>query len=103
MTELDFLLELFLDDELPKTTRKRIADRIKDVQQTIQATPQRAQRPVQAPSTQRILDNVANSVDSVDMEALVASPAAAQALQRRNEAIASAGKDTSGRTSARKF
>ncbi len=46
MTELTFLIELFLNHDLPKDTKQAIAERIKEVEQGLTTSP--AIRPVKA-------------------------------------------------------
>ena len=124
MTELSFLLDLLLDHKLPKATREAITDRIRgfDVRHpinpiTYQTPSQRPPKTAQSPSTQRILDEMANEGlvlspepqaihEAPGMPAQIAqTPAAAIALAQRNEAIriATSGKEEKGRTSPRKF
>lgn len=118
MTELSFLIQLLLNEKLPVEIKKEVAERIKDVEQrlvqpvvspTVFHSPIAVARNAQAPSTQRILDEMVadpsgnNSIPQAPAVAIPATPAAAHALQSRQEAINKAGKIEPGRTSARKF
>lgn len=112
MTELQFLIDLLLNHKLSAATKKIVADRIGDVelsyqpQQTLRKCSDYPVRTVnqQAPSTQRILDEMAPTPP------VATTVEAAQALQSRNDAIRKAvnsgpfgGKPDPGRTSPRKF
>lgn len=118
MTELSFLLDLLLNHKLPRPTKEAITERIKEIEmRQVQASMPRtmaARAPTnQSPSTQRILDEMAAEGQAgvpiaampVDVSHVGQTPAAAAALQRRQEAIAIAvsGKEEKGRTSPRKF
>ena len=107
MTELQFLIDLLLNHKLPAQTKKAVAARIGQVEASYGTVPPSGivHTPKQAPSTQRILDQ---------MEAPELPPpttaAAAQALQARADAIKKAvnsgpfqAKPEPGRTSPRKF
>jgi hypothetical protein len=113
MTELSFLLELLLEHELKKDTQKLIRERIKEIEARPTAVHAQAPRPAQgnqAPSTQKLLDEMAQATGSPvpQMAAQIPNPstnAAAQALMHRAELIAQAvsGKEEKGRSSPRKF
>ena len=119
-TELSFLMELFLDDELPKTTRAKIKDRIKEVEASL--APKQPQMFVpagmktfppsqpmeetiiarQAPSMQRLMQN---NPDLIPKPPVPVTPAAAQALVARQALIngAMSEKPEPGRKSPRKI
>jgi hypothetical protein len=133
MTELTFLVELLLNHKLPKATRDLVAARIKEVEAALprQMTPIHYPQPVtaqpyvtsglspvpQAASTLAAMARhaqnepagpiiLAPAVPPVSPVAVIAqTPAAAAAINARNEAINSAisGKPEKGRTSPRKF
>jgi hypothetical protein len=114
MTELSFLLDLLLNHKLPKGTKEAITARIKEIEDR-QAQPlayvQRPPRTAQSPSTQRILDEMAqeqgvsHTVIATNPPMIAQTPAAAAALAARQEAISIAlsGKEEKGRTRPRKF
>lgn len=119
MTELSFLIQLLLNDKLPLEIKKEVAERIKEVEATLIVThipppyrPQVIPPPVsfirtttdQAPSTQKILDEMAMNPVPV-APVLASSPVAAQALSARNESIRKgmSGRPEPGRTSPKKF
>lgn len=112
-TELSFLMELFLSDEIPKPIKVMVAERIREVESSLNAPTVklsgRAEIPhnvpynvpretlsAQAPSMQKIME--ANSD-------LIVTPAATAALQHRANLIKNAlnEKPESGRTSPRKI
>lgn len=104
MTELGFLLDLLLNEELPLTLKKTVAERIKEVEQklmqpTVIIPTSRPITQAQAPSTQRILDEMDQQAPGI----LVASQAASQAMASRQEAISKATQIEPGRKSPRKF
>ena len=112
MSELSFLLELLLTHKLAKGTKEAITNRIKEVEtkyvQSVPGIPVYQPRPpktAQSPSTQRILDEMAQETQPVPPEQIAQSPAAAMALAARQEAIniALSGKEERGRTAPRKF
>ena len=106
MTELQFLIDLLLNHKLSAKTKQAVADRIGEVESKYAfQTPRSLQPAVQAPSMQKVLD---------EMEALnppqPTTQAAAQALQARADVIRKAAsadpfrsKPEPGRTSPRKF
>ncbi len=116
MTELQFLIHLLLDHNLPKSTKKIVADRIGFVESMYGTNPpaqiiqsNRAMVSAQAASTQAILDKMALEVNPPE-NVTATTPAAAAALQARADAIRAAtqsvplrGKPEPGRTSPRKF
>jgi hypothetical protein len=91
MTELGFLMDLFLEEELPKEIKLKIKERIKEVEQGFNAQASLVYKPMIRPSD-----------DVVQIQPAV-SQAAQAALQQRAEVIAKAGKVEPGRTSPRKF
>ena len=105
MTELQFLIDLLLNHKLTASTKKLISERIKVVESELTTKSQHrpmAPSSAQAPSTQRILDEMTQPEP--------VTQAAAQALQSRSAAIKKAidsgpfgGKPEPGRTSPRKF
>jgi len=110
MTELSFLLSLLLDQQLNKTVKGLIKERIKEIEGTS------ANRPIilksshlvtnQSPSTQKILDEMAAEGKALPIpEHIAQTPQAAQALASRAQAIAQAtsGVSEPGRRSPRKF
>lgn len=128
MTELSFLLELLLEHKLGKSTKDAIKNRIKDIELksstssnwttvTYPPQPQRPLKTAQSPSTQRILDEMANEQqvmspepqaihEAPGMPAVIAqTPAAIAALNARAQAISIAisGREQKGRQSPRKF
>ena len=111
MTELGFLMELFLDDDVPKPIKSKIAERIKIVEANL--TPKPSPQPdgpipiidqgmfaSQAPSMRRIMQQHPDLVPPPPVTA-----AAAQALAARQALLESAGKDRPepGRNSPRKI
>lgn len=128
-TELTFLLELFLDEEVPSGTKKKLAERIKEVEEgfskpatTYNMAPRQAFVPglseaqaaqvpnnplvaVQSPSMQRLMASNPDLIPAVPVPPTPATPAAAEALKQR-AAIMRNGmseKPEPGRTSPRKF
>lgn len=112
MTELQFLLDLLLNHKLTASTKKIVAQRIGDVEATFTFAPRPIYLPppsAQAPSTQKLLDQIAADAAPIEIPPPT-TPAAAQALQARSAAINRAansdpfrGKPEPGRTSPRKF
>lgn len=111
-TERVFLMELFLDDELPKNIRLKIKDRFQEMEeQPLVATRANGRNPDggvflpapmnQAPSMQRIM---ADNQDLIPKPPVPVTPAAAQALAARQALLNSAGKEKpeEGRRSPRK-
>lgn len=96
MTELSFLIQLILDEELPAKHKKICAERIKEIESNFSNQPQLNPQsyPPNPPSYPQV---------RVQEPVVPSSAAAAQALQARAEAISKAGKIEPGRTSARKF
>lgn len=101
MTEIQFLVDIILNHKLQPEVRDKFVARIGEVEATL-TKPQRitsgAVLSMQAPSTQKILEEMSQ-------EPIINSPVAAQALQARQQAIAQAtsGTPEKGRTSPRKF
>lgn len=105
MTELSFLLDLLLNDKLSIIVKRKLTDRIKEIElRMIPSSVSVVPKMAQAPSTQKILDEMA-------MHPLPTDPpqpqnaATAQALNSRQEAIriAASGKPEVNRSSPRKF
>lgn len=122
MSELSFLIELLLNHDLPKATKDLLASRIRDVEANLVAAPQPRQPVVtaingvyQAPSTIAAMArhgdltaptiSIAANAPSIPVEQVAQTPAAAAAINSRNEAINNAisGKVEKGRVSPRKF
>jgi hypothetical protein len=115
-SELSFLMDLFLNDEVPQPIKKMVADRIREVETmlTVQPVVSRSIRMIeplppspivaaQSPSMQRIME--ANPDVPVTTVAPAVSPAAQAALAQRAAIINSGMKEKPepGRTSPRKF
>jgi hypothetical protein len=110
-SELSFLMDLFLSDEVPTPIKKQVADRIRDVEGTLTPQPMTGiVRPgpagipsQQSPSMQRIM------AAHPDVQIVTAvepqTPAAAEALAKRANIINARAneKPEPGRTSPRKF
>lgn len=131
MTELSWLVDLLVNFKLSKSVKDHVLSRIKEIDaRGSQFSPQNMSRPEstlpahlqsQSPSTianflknpqaggtisgTTIVVSPAATEPIVDITAVVASPAAAQAMQSRQEALNAAlsGKREPGRTSPRKF
>lgn len=106
MSELSFLLDLLLNEKLSIKVKTKLTERIKEIESRMGQPPivHRIIPSAQAPSTQKILDEMAMNPQPV--EAPQANTfATAQALQSRQQAIAIAasGKPEAGRSSPRKF
>ncbi len=114
MTELSFLLDLLLNEKLSLSVKKKITERVKEVESAyarplIQAPSMFVQNgPIppgamqnQAPSTVAALQRHA----AEPAPPIIASPVVNDALQKRDQAInqAMSGKPEPGRTSPRKF
>jgi len=108
MTELSFLLDLLLNEKLSVEVKTKITERIRDIESRMSVSPNFkpniVANSVQAPSTQKILDEMAMNPVPVEPQQ-PSSVAAAQALASRQAAImiAASGKPEPGRTSPRKF
>ena len=113
-SELSFLLELVLDETIPKPIKTRLVARIRDVEKAFEGTrsiPQKAkvtqsnnpQVAIQALSTQRLMEQHPDLVPQAKPPQPV-TPAAAQALAQRQAMINAAinGKEDKERTSPRK-
>lgn len=98
MTELTFLMELFLEDEMPKEIKKKIVQRLRDVEAKLEQAiaPQQVRGitpfPInqtdnslagQAPSMQRLMQQHPDIVAKPQP----VTPAAAQALMNRQAMI----------------
>ena len=117
MSELSFLIDLLLNEKLTKSVKDKIAERIKFVEENVNVTPIRAAQAlpppkvingaVQSPSTVAAMERqLANPTAPPDQPpVVVASPAAANAIASRNQALNASfsGKPEPGRTSPRKF
>lgn len=119
-TERVFLMELFLDDKLPKCIKEKIKDRFQEMDEPntpISYTMTESNRsgglmatklleesgfPPQAPSMQRLMQQ---NPDLIPKPPVPVTPAAAQALAARAALLASAGgeKPEPGRKSPRKI
>ena len=121
-TELGFLMDLFLDDEVPKNIKKKIAERIKEVEQSFASasvsrgtfslpaadsvhpgfTYGSAIVTTQVPSMQGIMQK---HPDLIPKPPVPVTPAAAQALAERQALILNASneKPEDGRKSPRKI
>lgn len=110
-SELSFLMDLFLNDEVPPPIKKMVADRIREVEETLTQQPvPRGPFPVvvasvpgvpkQAPSMQRIMEANPDILPPPPI-----TPGAAAAIQARAKLIQNAAneKPEPGRTSPRKF
>lgn len=115
MTELGFLLELFLNPKLPRGIKTLVAERIKIVENNGGGFRAPAPsvirgvgdpRTLQAASTQAILDrNPDLAAVVVPVEHIAQTPAAVAAINSRQQAITQgmSGKPEKGQTSPRKF
>jgi hypothetical protein len=125
MTELDFLLELILDDDMPKTLKPKIKDRIAVIQTPMSSAVVRQPQPVirsvqsmqtieptntaqvgQSPSTMARLQELELPFpEPVTPKVVAQSPQAVAAIQARQQAIAqqTSGIHEKGRTSPRKW
>lgn len=111
MTELSFLLDLFMNHKLSKPTKQVIADRIQEVASKVEyASGGRVNLTKQAPSTIAAMarhgDEANPPMPPIEPVAQIAqTPATAAALQSRKQAIAQAlsGKVEKGQTSPRKW
>jgi hypothetical protein len=107
MSELSFLVSLLLDHKLPPSTKKAVAERIKEVEAGIPVQPRvgvqavapqvaRPPKTAQSPSTQKILEEMAADGQTLptpvpEIQAPAGpSPQAFQALLDRNRLIQSA-------------
>lgn len=101
MTELCFLLDLFLEEKLPKSAKAKVVARLK----ALEGAPRQAvaSNHQQAASTLAAMARQAEEPQPV--EVIAQTVATAQALNRRQEsiAIATSGIPEKGRTSPRKF
>lgn len=112
-SELSFLLELALDDTVPKPIKERVVTRIREVERTIEGirpVPQKTkggtssnpQIEIQAPSTQRIM---AANPDLIPRPPVPVTPLAASALADRQAKINAVinGQEEKGAKFPRKF
>lgn len=103
MTEIQWLVDIMLHHKLPEAVKEKFISRIGEVEANYSKPVVRPIPPpmhAQTPSTQKILDEMAQDTIQVAQ-----TPAVAAALQSRQEAIkqAASGKPEPGRTSPRKF
>lgn len=106
MTELQWLIKLLTQHKLSPSLKDLFIERIGEVEASLHKQVPRPLQPItmQAPSTQRLLEEMAQQTGSeVPVNNGIATPAAAQALAARQDAIRSAAKTEPGRTSPRKF
>jgi len=100
-TELNFLVRLLLDDRVPKTVRKDIAERIKEVEAAIsalQSTP-RAPGAIRTSSGGPInsrANSATQDANPVPPEQVAQTMATQQAMAAREQAIAQAMSGTKG-------
>lgn len=115
-SELSFLLELVLDEQIPQPVKTRLVTRIREVEKNYLLPPQPQQivsrgtkaqitSPViasQSPSMQRIMES---NPDLIPKPPIPTNPQAASALMDRQAKINAAisGKEDKERTSPRKF
>ncbi len=112
-SELSFLLELILDDQVPAPMKAKLVRRVQDVEKNYTSPPQQTRQTVprgtvsnnpnvanQSPSMQRLMEQ---NPDLIPKPPVPDNAAAAAALQARQAIINGAGKDDKTRTSPRKF
>lgn len=109
MTELQWLIKMLTKHKLPASLKDLFIERIGEVEASL-SRPALPRAPIitgQAPSTQRLLEDMATQTGhTVIMPTQIAQTAtAAAALESRSLAIkqAASGKPEPGRTSPRKF
>lgn len=107
MTELQWLIRLLTKEKLTASIKDLVIERIGVVESLLIQAPVIRSNPnfgvvKQAPSTQKLLEEMGQQTAE---QALIGAQtqAAVQALQARQQAIASAGKTEPGRISPRKF
>lgn len=112
-SELSFLLELALDDAIPKEVKSRVVARIRDVERNYtqvtevhKITPRKpnyqvSTTTIQAPSMERIMEQ---NPDLIQKTPTPVTPQAAEALAYRQRLLAGAAKEKpeGGRTAPRK-
>lgn len=114
MSELDYLLELLLEHELPDETNKSLRKRIRLVQKSPQlahnpppltlAVPKVIHGAIQSPSmAAKIADMEMHKPTATKDTPIAVTPQAQAAVASRQQAIALAGVNEKGRTSPRKF
>lgn len=110
MTEISFLIDLFLNHKLPKAVKVLIAERIKGLSTTVMVVPT-VPKPLhpfpgapQAASTMALLEKHPDLIPPA-VAVIAQTAAASEAMNSRESAIANAisGKVEKGRTSPRKF
>lgn len=104
MTELQWLIRLLTKEKLTASIKDLVIERIGVVESLLIQAPVIRSNPnlgvvKQAPSTQKLLEEM----EQEHPAQIAQTQAAAQALQARQQAIASAGKTEPGRISPRKF
>lgn len=106
MTELQWLIKMLTQHKLPASLKDLFIERIGEVEALLSKPttryPSAVNQPVQAPSTQKLLEEMTMQTG----QPIVAQTAsAAAALEARAQAIkqAASGKPEPGRTSPRKF
>lgn len=107
MTELQWLIKMLTKYKLPSALKDLFIERIGEVEAFLSRPAQPKVFPIQtgqAPSTQRLLDQMAQDT-GVSVPVITQTPATASALESRSIAIkqAASGKPEPGRTSPRKF
>jgi len=115
-SELSFLLELVLDEQVPQPIKTRLVKRIQDVEKSYVSPHQQARGPghgpkaltgnpivaTQSPSMQRIMEKNPDLIPKPPMpENAVTAKALADRQALINQAIS--GKEEKGRVSPRKF
>jgi hypothetical protein len=120
MTEIQWLVDVMLHHKLPGPVKDKFIARIGEVETLLNQQPKvLVQRSsgvnipgYQAPSTQKILDEMNQSLENINkhdnssgIPTIAQTQATANALHQRAEAIkiATSGKPEAGRTSPRKF
>jgi hypothetical protein len=109
MTELQFLIKILTQQKLSSALKDIFIERIGEVEASLSRPAPQIPRPTitgQAPSTQRLLDEMATQTGHAVITGPIAqTTAAAAALESRSLAIkqAASGKPEPGRTSPRKF
>lgn len=110
-SELSFLLELILDEQVPQPVKARLVRRVQEVEKNYTAQPTQTvsrkitNNPVvaaQSPSMQRVMEQ---NPDLIPKAPIPENAATAAALQQRQAMInvALSGKEEKGRTAPRKF
>jgi len=111
MTEIKWLIEMLMNNKLSPSVKDKFIARIGEVEESLSRFQQPYPKPLpqsphqQSPSTQRILDEMAQEQQNGSLQTVAQTPVAAQALAARQSAItlASQGLTEPGRISPRKF